>query len=70
MSDPAISFLANAMAILSARMCFSCFATAPLHFEANAWASHRGRTISHYQCEIRRNEDNKVVATVESVVMS
>jgi len=37
---------------------------------ASACASHRGRTISHYQCEIRRNEDNKVVATVESVVMT
>lgn len=37
---------------------------------ASACASHRGRTISHYQCEIRRNEDDKVVATVESVVMT
>ena len=32
---------------------------------AHAWATHRGRTISHYQCNIVR-EDNKVVATITS----
>lgn len=37
---------------------------------AMAWASHQGRTISHYRCEIRREEDDKVVATAESVVMT
>lgn len=36
---------------------------------ARAWASHRGSTISHYQCDIRR-EDGKVVATVTSAVMT
>lgn len=36
---------------------------------AHAWALHRGRTISHYRCEIRR-EDGKPVATVESAVMT
>lgn len=37
---------------------------------ANAWASHRGRTISHYRCDIQRDEDSKLVATIESVVMT
>ncbi|MBP7654969.1 PaaI family thioesterase [Pseudomonas aeruginosa] len=36
---------------------------------ATAWASHRGRTISHYRCEIQR-EDGKTVVTVESAVMT
>lgn len=36
---------------------------------AHAWATHRGRTISHYRCEIRR-EDDKVVASIESAVMT
>lgn len=36
---------------------------------ARAWAEHHGRTISHYQCEIRR-EDDKVVARVASAVMT
>jgi uncharacterized protein (TIGR00369 family) len=36
---------------------------------ARAWATHRGRTISHYQCEIQR-EDGKLVTTVASVVMT
>lgn len=36
---------------------------------AYAWASHRGRTISHYQCDIQR-EDGKVVASIASVVMT
>jgi uncharacterized protein (TIGR00369 family) len=36
---------------------------------ARAWAEHRGRTISHYQCEIRR-EDDKVVARIASAVMT
>lgn len=36
---------------------------------AHAWAAHRGRTISHYRCDIQR-EDGKLVATVESAVMT
>lgn len=36
---------------------------------AAACASHRGRTISHYRCEIQR-EDGKMVATIESAVMT
>ncbi|GAB3108727.1 PaaI family thioesterase [Bordetella tumbae] len=36
---------------------------------AHAWASHRGRTISHYRCEIQR-DDGKLVASVESAVMT
>lgn len=36
---------------------------------AHAWASHRGRTISHYRCDIQR-EDGKMVASVESAVMT
>jgi uncharacterized protein (TIGR00369 family) len=36
---------------------------------ARAWATHRGRTISHYQCEIQR-EDGKLVTSVASVVMT
>jgi uncharacterized protein (TIGR00369 family) len=36
---------------------------------ARAWATHSGRTISHYRCEIAR-EDGKLVATIESVVMT
>lgn len=37
--------------------------------QANAWATHRGRSISHYRCEIQR-EDGKMIATVESAVMT
>lgn len=37
---------------------------------AHAWAAHRGRTISHYRCEIQREEDGKLVATIESAVMT
>lgn len=36
---------------------------------AHAEAVHRGRTISHYQCNIQR-EDGKTVATVQSAVMT
>ncbi|MFT4174598.1 MAG: PaaI family thioesterase [Rhodocyclaceae bacterium] len=36
---------------------------------AHAWAVHAGRTISHYQCDIQR-EDGKRVASVSSVVMT
>jgi uncharacterized protein (TIGR00369 family) len=36
---------------------------------AHAWATHRGRTISHYRCEIQR-EDDKIVASIESAVMT
>lgn len=36
---------------------------------AHAWAAHRGRTISHYRCEIQR-EDGKVVASIASAVMT
>lgn len=36
---------------------------------AHAWASHRGQTVSHYRCEIQR-EDGKVVASIESAVMT
>lgn len=36
---------------------------------ARAWATHSGRTISHYRCEIVR-DDGKPVATIESVVMT
>jgi uncharacterized protein (TIGR00369 family) len=36
---------------------------------AHAWAEHRGRTISHYRCEIRR-DDGKAVAIVNSTVMT
>lgn len=36
---------------------------------AHAWAAHRGRTISHYRCDIQR-DDGKVVASIESAVMT
>ncbi|AKM29677.1 thioesterase [Pandoraea faecigallinarum] len=36
---------------------------------AHAWATHRGRTVSHYQCDIER-DDGKVVARVDSAVMT
>lgn len=36
---------------------------------AHAWPTHRGRTISHYRCEIAR-ADGKLVASVESAVMT
>jgi uncharacterized protein (TIGR00369 family) len=36
---------------------------------ARAVASHRGRTISHYQCDIQR-DDGKLVASITSVVMT
>ncbi|MDR5826701.1 PaaI family thioesterase [Caballeronia sp. LP006] len=36
---------------------------------ARAWAEHRGRTISHYRCDIQR-EDGKIVASVASTVMT
>ncbi|MGC7497381.1 PaaI family thioesterase [Pandoraea pneumonica] len=37
--------------------------------EAHAWATHQGRTVSHYLCEIKR-DDGKVVARVDSAVMT
>lgn len=37
--------------------------------QAHAWAEHRGRTVSHYRCEIRR-EDGKVIAIVTSTMMT
>lgn len=36
---------------------------------AHAWATHTGRTVSHYRCEIER-EDGKLVAYVESAIMT
>lgn len=36
---------------------------------ARAWAEHTGRTISHYRCDILR-EDGKPVASAFSVVMT
>ena len=36
---------------------------------AHASAVHRGRTISHYRCDIQR-EDGKLVASVASAVMT
>lgn len=36
---------------------------------AQARAAHSGRTISHYRCDIER-DDGKVVASVESAVMT
>lgn len=36
---------------------------------ARAWAEHRGRTISHYCCEIER-DDGKAVASIASAVMT
>ncbi|MFX1763532.1 PaaI family thioesterase [Paraburkholderia sp. A1RI-2L] len=36
---------------------------------AHARAVHRGRTITHYQCDIQR-EDGKIVASVASAVMT
>lgn len=36
---------------------------------AHAWAAHRGRTISHYRCDIQR-EDGKAVASIASTVMT
>ena len=36
---------------------------------ARAWATHRGRTISHYQCNISR-DDGKLAATVTCAFMT
>ncbi|MDC2858704.1 MULTISPECIES: PaaI family thioesterase [unclassified Delftia] len=36
---------------------------------ARAWAEHRGRTISHYRCEIER-DDGKAVASIASAVLT
>lgn len=36
---------------------------------AHAWAAHQGRTITHYQCDIQR-EDGRVVASIASAVMT
>ncbi|MEL1264839.1 PaaI family thioesterase [Pseudoxanthomonas putridarboris] len=36
---------------------------------AHAWAEHRGRTLSHYRCEIMR-EDGKAVARMDSTLMT
>jgi uncharacterized protein (TIGR00369 family) len=36
---------------------------------ARAWAEHRGRTVSHYRCDIER-EDGKTVASIASAVMT
>ena len=37
--------------------------------QAHALATHRGRTISHYRCDIQR-DDGKVVASITSAVMT
>lgn len=37
--------------------------------QAHAWAEHRGRTVSHYRCEIRC-EDGTVIAIVTSAMMT
>lgn len=36
---------------------------------ASAWAEHAGRTISHYRCEIR-DDQNRLVAVADSSVMT
>ncbi|WP_322013103.1 PaaI family thioesterase [Paraburkholderia sp. J12] len=36
---------------------------------ARAWAEHRGRTISHYRCDVER-DDGKLAATITSAVMT
>jgi uncharacterized protein (TIGR00369 family) len=36
---------------------------------ASAWSTHRGRTITHYSCEVVR-ADGKVAAAVTSTVMT
>jgi uncharacterized protein (TIGR00369 family) len=36
---------------------------------AHAYATHQGKTISHYQCDIGR-EDGKTIATIASAVMT
>ncbi len=36
---------------------------------ARAWAEHRGRTVSHYRCDIER-DDGKTVASIASAVMT
>lgn len=36
---------------------------------ARAWATHRGRTISHYQCNISR-DDGKLAATITCAFMT
>ena len=36
---------------------------------AHAWAVHKGRTVSHYQCDILR-EDDRIVASITSAVMT
>lgn len=37
---------------------------------AHARATHRGRTMTHYLCEITREEDGKMVASITSTVMT
>jgi uncharacterized protein (TIGR00369 family) len=36
---------------------------------ACAWAEHQGRTISHYRCDIQR-DDGKIAASIASTVMT
>lgn len=36
---------------------------------ASAWAEHAGRTISHYRCEIR-DDQNRLVAVADSSIMT
>ena len=36
---------------------------------ARSWAEHQGRTISHYRCDIQR-DDGKTVASITSAVMT
>ncbi|WJL94929.1 PaaI family thioesterase [Microbacterium sp. ET2] len=36
---------------------------------AGAWCEHAGRTVSHYRCEIR-DDENRLVAIAESAVMT
>ncbi|TBU86449.1 PaaI family thioesterase [Phytopseudomonas dryadis] len=37
--------------------------------QAHAWAEHRGRTISHYRCEIR-SEEGRVIANIASALLT
>jgi uncharacterized protein (TIGR00369 family) len=61
--EPATSFTSIELSISFLRPVWQA------RLRAHAWATHRGRTISHYRCDIQR-EDGVTVATATSIVMT
>lgn len=61
--EPATSFTSIELSISFLRPVWKA------RLRAHAWPTHRGRTISHYRCDIQR-EDGMTVDTATSIVMT